>query len=138
MNHETLQKETVMPLKSYRELIVWQKAMDLVESIYRTTKAYPREEIYGLTSQTRRSAVSVPSNIAEGQGRRTTNEFLKFLAIASGSLCELDTQILIAKRLQYIDANAADSILRLASEVGRLVSGLARSLRKKREGDTNH
>lgn len=127
-----------MPLKSYRELIVWQKAMDLVESIYRTTKAYPREEIYGLTSQTRRSAVSVPSNIAEGQGRRTTNEFLKFLAIASGSLCELDTQILIAKRLQYIDANAADSILRLASEVGRLVSGLARSLRKKREGDTNH
>ncbi len=78
-----------MALRDYSQLVVWQKAMDLVETVYRTTKTFPREEQYGLTSQIRRAAVSIPSNIAEGQGRHTTRDFLHFLAIAHGSLKEL-------------------------------------------------
>ncbi len=82
--------------KNYRDLIAWQKAMDLIEQVYRATASFPKEEVYGLTSQARRSAVSIPSNIAEGQGRRTTGEFLHQLSVAHGSLRELETQILIA------------------------------------------
>ena len=93
-------------MKDYRELIVWQKAMDLVEAIYRTTARFPKEELYGLTSQIRRAAVSIPSNIAEGQARNTTRDFLHFLAIAYGSLKEVETQVLIAERLGYIDESA--------------------------------
>ncbi|HKC66104.1 MAG TPA: four helix bundle protein, partial [Pyrinomonadaceae bacterium] len=88
-------------VRNYSELIVWQKAMDLVEGIYAATKQFPKEEIYGLTSQIRRAAVSIPSNIAEGQGRKSINEFLHHLSIAYGSLREVETQILIAERLLY-------------------------------------
>jgi four helix bundle protein len=120
-----------MPVKDFRELIVWQKAMDLVAHAYRTTAHFPREEIYGLTSQIRRAAVSIPSNIAEGQARNTTRDFLQFLAIAYGSLKELETQILIAERLGYINSESKDVLIASTTEVARLISGLANSLKKR-------
>jgi four helix bundle protein len=88
--------------RSYRELVIWQKAVALVIEVYSITKGFPRDEIYGLTSQLRRSAVSIPSNIAEGQGRATKGEFIQFLCHARGSLFELETQIVMAKELAYI------------------------------------
>lgn len=127
----------MMAIKSYRDLVAWQKAIDLVEAIYVATATFPREELYGLTSQLRRAAVSVPSNIAEGQSRHTTRDFLHFLSISKGSLSELETQITIAERLKYFSANDATNLIELSSEVGRLVSGLARSLRETLT-DSNH
>jgi four helix bundle protein len=109
-------------------LIVWQKAMDLVEDVYKSSKDFPREEIYALTSQIRRAAVSIPSNIAEGQGRRTTLDFLRHLSIAYGSLREVETQILIAGRLRYVAQTRVDDVMDLAGEVGRLLNGLMNSL----------
>jgi four helix bundle protein len=117
-----------MKVKNYQELIVWQKAMDLVEDVYKSSKDSPREEIYGLTSQIRRAAVSIPSNIAEGQGRRTTLGFLRHLSIAYGSLREVETQILIARRLRYVTQTRVDEVMDLAGEVGRLLNGLMNSL----------
>src|SRR5688572_32991313 len=90
------------PIRSHRDLIVWQKAMKLVEAVYEATASFPKEETYALTSQIRRAVVSVPSNIAEGQGRRMAKEYLYFLANARGSLLELDTQLEIAFRLRYL------------------------------------
>lgn len=116
-----------MKVRNYQELIVWQKAMDLVEQIYAVPKSFPREEVYGLTSQIRRAAVSIPSNIAEGQGRRTT-DFIRHLSISYGSLRELETQILIAARLHYLTRAGCQDILRMAGEVGRLLNGLMSSL----------
>ncbi|MGK6352517.1 four helix bundle protein [Parapedobacter sp. DT-150] len=92
---------------SYRDLDVWNNAMNLVELIYKSTGSFPREEVYGLTSQIRRSAVSIPSNIAEGFMRKNTREYLQFLYIAQGSLGELDTQLEIVKRLNYLDDSTA-------------------------------
>ena len=120
-----------MPVSNYRELIVWQKAMDLVEMVYRTTGSFPKEELYGLTSQVRRAAVSIPSNIAEGQGRHTTRDFLYFLSIANASLKEVETQLLIGKRLGYLDEQEEGELIRATAEVGRLISGLTKSLRRK-------
>ena len=117
-----------MKVKNYQELIVWQKAMDLVEEVYVVSKSFPREEIYGLTSQLRRAAVSIPSNIAEGQGRRTTPDFLRHLSIAYGSLREVETQILIAARLRYRKDEECQDVLNLTGEVGRLLNGLMASL----------
>jgi four helix bundle protein len=119
-----------MKVKNYQELIVWQKAMDLVEDVYKSSKDFPREEIYALTSQIRRAAVSIPSNIAEGQGRRTTLDFLRHLSIAYGSLREVETQILIARRLGYVAQTRVDDVMDLAGEVGRLLNGLMNSLAK--------
>jgi four helix bundle protein len=113
---------------NYRDLIAWQKAMDLVELVYRVTKCFPSEERFGLTNQARRASVSIPSNIAEGQGRRTTGEFRHFLSVAYGSLRELETQILIGQRLGFITNDAAAPVLDLAGEVGRLINGLSESL----------
>jgi len=104
--------------------------MDLVEQVYTATKAFPKEEVYGLTSQLRRAAVSIPSNIAEGQGRRTDKEFANFVAIANGSLYEAETQILIGQRLKYLDEDRIKKLLDCSSEVGRLIHGLARVLEK--------
>jgi four helix bundle protein len=123
-----------MALKSYRELIAWQKAMDLAENVYRHTSRFPREEVYGLTSQIRRSAVSVPSNISEGQGRRSTRDFHHFLSIARGSLCEMETQVLLSERLGYLDARNASELLNQAAEVGRLINGLSKSLPHDKRG----
>lgn len=127
-----------MVVKSYRDLIVWQKAMDLVEAIYKSTQSFPRDELHGLTSQVRRAAVSVPSNIAEGQSRRSTKEFLHHLSIAYGSLSELETQIQIAGRLAYLRGEEAQSLLNKTAEVGRLTNGLCRSLTSRRPLTTDH
>ena len=117
-----------MAVKNYRELIVWQKAMDLVEAVYRATGGFPKEETYGLAIQLRRAAVSIPSNIAEGQGRRSTRDFLRFLSIANGSLREVETQITIARRLNYIQEERETAVFTMTSEVARLLHGLIRSL----------
>jgi four helix bundle protein len=117
-----------MKVKTYQELIVWQKAMDLVESIYKISRAFPREEVYALTSQVRRAAVSIASNIAEGQGRRTTTDFPRHLSIAYGSLLETETQLLIAQRLKCLAKPNADDAMRQTAEVGRLLNGLMTSL----------
>lgn len=120
-----------MPLKSYGELIVWQKAMDLVQSVYEAVRAFPKEEIYGLTSQLKRAAVSIPSNIAEGQGRKSSREFLHHLSTAYGSLMEVETQVLIAVRLGYLNQQHADQITERTSEIGRLINGLSNALANK-------
>ena len=103
-----------MAVKHYRELIVWQKSMDLVTQVYRLTRLFPREELYGLTNQIRRAAVSIPSNIAEGQARQSTAEFRNFLSIAQGSLAELETQILIAVNLNYLELTQIDAVMSLS------------------------
>ena len=121
-----------MKVRNYQELIVWQRAMDLVESVYKASRDFPREELYSLTSQIRRAAVSVPSNIAEGQGRRTTSDFLRHLSIACGSLREVETQLLIAERLSYLTAAQLEPVMAYAGEVGRLLNGLMNSLSDQR------
>jgi four helix bundle protein len=113
-----------MPGQNYRDLIVWQRAMDLVEAVYRLTQGFPRGEIYGLTSQMRRAAVSVPSNIAEGQGRGGKIEFARFLWIAHGSLREVETHLLISLRLKLAGDVEIRQLFERASEVGRLLRGL--------------
>jgi len=120
-----------MVVRDYRELIVWQKAIEFVVAIYRETASFPKEEVYGLTSQMRRAAVSVPSNIAEGQARSTTRDFLHFLSIGRGSLKEAETQVIISRRLGYLNEQKESQILGLAEEVSRLISGLVNSLKTK-------
>lgn len=117
----------------YSELVVWQKAMDLVTDIYKITAVFPSEERFGLSSQIRRAAVSIPSNIAEGHGRKSTASYLNFLAIAFGSLMELETQIQIAVRLDYIYEEKAIALLAQTDEIGKMLSGLKRSLSEKSE-----
>ena len=112
--------------RDYKDLIVWQKAIDLVVEIYTVTKTFPKEELYGLTSQLRRCAVSVPSNIAEGQGRLTRGEFRQFLGHAKGSLGEMETQLIIADRLGY--PKGSQTHLGQLAEVARLLNGLLNSL----------
>jgi four helix bundle protein len=113
--------------KNYKDLIVWQKAIDIAELTYKTTTKFPKEEVYGMTSQMRRSAISIASNIAEGQGRGTVPQFIHFLTISKGSLCELETQLVIALRLGYISKNDYDNFEQLLSEIGRLLNGLLKS-----------
>ncbi len=127
-----------MAVKNYTELVVWQRAMDLVEVVYRITRSFPTEEIYGLTCQIRHAAVSIPSNIAEGQGRQTTSDFLHFLAIAHGSVNELTTQILITHRLEYISEQEKNDLLDASTEVTRLLKGLQRALRSKNHTTRPH
>jgi four helix bundle protein len=110
----------------YKELIVWQKAIGMVTEVYRITATFPREELYGLCSQIRRSSVSVPSNIAEGQGRLSRGEFRQFLGVPKGSLHELETQLIIARELGYIDTT--NPIFDRKNEVARLLNGLLNSL----------
>src|SRR5579864_2911288 len=116
---------------SYRDLIAWQKAIDLVTEIYLCTRSFPKEETYGLISQLRRAAVSVPSNIAEGHARVSTGEFRQFLGHSLGSLVEIETQILISERLNYIDPADAAEIARSTDEIGRMLNALLRSLPSK-------
>ncbi len=111
-------------MKSYLDLIVWQKSMELVERMYRMTKVFPQEEQYGLTSQIRRAAVSIPSNIAEGQARKSTAEFRNFLSIALGSRAEVETQTLIAQRLGYVTQVQTEEILSLLDELSRMLNTL--------------
>jgi four helix bundle protein len=111
-------------MKGHRDLIAWQKAMALVTEVYRVTRTFPKDELYGLTSQLRRSAISVPSNLAEGHGRNSRKEFHQFVGQARGSLVEVETQLEIAMNLGYLRKDVAEVLLDKASEVGRVVNGL--------------
>lgn len=122
--------------RNYRDLIAWQQAMELVDLIYRLTRALPKEELYGLSNQMRRAAVSVPSNIAEGQGRRSRAEFHRFLAIAHGSVRELETQVMIARRQAYLSPEQESEALALASRTGRLIQGLLNKFSEPQAGPT--
>jgi four helix bundle protein len=113
---------------SYRDLIAWERALDLVENAYRVTRLWPSEELYGLTNQVRRAAMSVPANIAEGQGRIGSRSFEQHLSIAYGSLCEVETHFIIANRLGYIDLETLEQLLSQTTEVARPLRGLMRSL----------
>jgi four helix bundle protein len=117
-----------MPIRNYQDLVAWQKAVDLVVSVYAVTRLWPSTEKFGLISQVQRAAVSVPSNIAEGQGRRKDREFHHHLSIAHGSLREVETQLVIAQRLGYIPAEKLQELLVESSEVGRLITGLMHAL----------
>ena len=114
--------------KHYKDLIAWQKAMDLVQVVYDATDAFPKREVYSLTDQIRRAAVSIPSNIAEGQAHYSHREFLHFLRHSRGSLAELETQLIIAQRRTYLSEAAASELLKRANELSRILSGLIRSL----------
>lgn len=113
---------------SFRDLRVWQDAMKLVAEIYKSTSGFPKQEMYGLTQQIRRAAVSVPSNIAEGKGHYSNKEFSHFLLHARGSLLELETQLMIAEQLQYVTNAQAGYLLGMAEKVGRGLSGLINSI----------
>lgn len=121
-----------MTVNSYRDLIVWQKAMDLVVLCYKIAERFPKDEIYGLTSQLRRSAVSIPANIAEGHGREGLGEYIHFLGIAQGSLRETETHLLIAGRLNFINSTDVNQVLKLSEEVSRMLASLLRSIKNKR------
>jgi len=114
---------------SYRDLRVWQNAMELVVSIYHETQGFPKEELYGLTSQMRRASVSIPSNIAEGKGRSTDRDRALFFCHARGSLFELETQILIVQRLRYLTATSAEALIKVSTELGRMLNSLIQSIR---------
>jgi four helix bundle protein len=116
-------------VQSYRELVAWNKAMELVTEIYRVTHTFPKDELFGLMSQLRRAAVSVPSNIAEGKGRLSKGEFRQFLGNARGSLAEVETQILIAQNLSYLDKSAAEKLLAMVEEVGKVLNGLISAIK---------
>jgi four helix bundle protein len=118
-------------VQSYRDLIVWQKSIELVLEIYRATRGFPKTETYGLVSQLRRAAVSVPSNIAEGHARLSTGEFKQFLGHARGSLMEIETQILISRKLGYIDSVQSTILFNRAAEIGKVLNGLLSSLDRK-------
>ncbi len=113
---------------SYREIKVWQKAIELVVDIYSCTRSFPKEEMFGLTSQLRRAAVSIASNIAEGEGRRTDREFLQFLHHARGSVFEVETQLTIASRLAYLPEAEVLRLGNSASEIARMLNGLIKAI----------
>jgi four helix bundle protein len=117
-----------METSSFRNLRVWQQAMDLALVVYRSTGLFPKHELYGLTQQMRRAAVSVVSNIAEGKGRRHDKEFRQFLFHARGSLLELETQLAIATKLEYLTGKESNEVQALATQVGRSLAGLVNSL----------
>jgi len=119
----------MLTANTHRDLVAWQEAMKLVEVVYKATATFPKEEVFGLTAQIRRAAVSVPSNIAEGAARNSSREFAQYLGVASGSIAELATQIEIAQRLGYIVHDA--DISQLADRVGRLVNGLRKSIKNR-------
>ena len=119
-------------IRHYRDLLVWQKAVDWVDAIYAATREWPKEERYGLISQVTRAAVSVPSNIAEGCARRSTGEFVRFLSIARGSLAEVETQLIIGTRQGYLDQASQKALLDAADEISRMLAGLIAKLEERR------
>ncbi len=119
--------------RGYRDLEVWQKAMDLAVDCYRLSEGFPKHELYGLTSQLRRAAMSIPANIAEGEGRQHTGEFIQFLSIAYGSLSELQTHIEIAQRLEFFQEPVASKLLTRTDQIGRMLNGLIKSQRDKQK-----
>jgi four helix bundle protein len=126
-----------MTITNYKDLEVWQKAMELVVACYKITESFPKKETFGLASQLQRAAVSIAANISEGHARQYTKEFLQSLSIAYGSLAELETHIQIAERLNYIDKSQTDALMGKAAVIGRMLNGLRKSLGKKEiEGGT--
>lgn len=117
-------------IRSYRDLEVWQQGMALAEGCYRVTKTFPKEEVYGMVSQIRRAAVSIPANIAEGYGREYRNEYIQFLRIAQGSLKELETHLLLAVRVEFITTQTAQPLLAHCESIGKLLRALLRALQK--------
>jgi four helix bundle protein len=116
-------------MATYRDLVVWQKSLDLAHAIYRATARFPKAELYGLTSQMQRSAVSIPANIAEGHDRESTKEFLHHLSFSLGSLAELETLLALAIRLEYLPSDACDSLDRDCRLIGKMLRSLQRALR---------
>jgi four helix bundle protein len=117
-----------MAVQNYKDLVAWQKAMELVVEIYQTTAAFPTGERFGLTNQVRRAAVSIPSNIAEGQGRGPSHDFVRFLCMARGSLQEVETQLILAARLGYIPLERCDQLSDRLIELAKIINGLIRSI----------
>jgi four helix bundle protein len=120
-------------VKSFHDLVAWQKSMELVTEIYRVSQRFPKEEMFGLTSQVRRAAVSIPSNIAEGRGKSSAGEFQQFLHHAKGSLAEVETQVIIAINLGYLATEEVSHINELIARVGRLLHGLLSAIKKNKQ-----
>lgn len=118
-------------MKSHKDLEIWKRSVALVTFIYEVTQSFPREEIYGLTSQVRRSAVSIPSNISEGAGRKHSKEFIQFLYVALGSIAELETQIIISENLKYLTKDKSIKIQNELTELRRMILGLIRQIGNK-------
>ncbi|WDI31827.1 four helix bundle protein [Hyphococcus flavus] len=121
---------------SFRNLKVWQKAMDLAEICYEATSAFPKEELYGMTSQMRRCSVSIAANIAEGYGRDSDGSFIQFLRISQGSIKELETHIILAGRLGMLNPDRVTSLLERTDELGKMMRGLINSVQSKSRSDT--
>ena len=117
-------------VRTHRDLDVWKKSIDLVTSIYKFTADYPKDEMYGLTSQIRRCAVSIPSNISEGSARTTRKDFSHFLAIALGSIAELETQLIISKNLNYLPDSVLNELMSELISIRRMTLGLRKSINK--------
>ncbi len=118
-------------LKNFKELKVWQRSYQLCRDLYKITKSFPKEELYGLTSQIRRSAVSIPSNIAEGYGRKTTPDYIRSLYIAYGSICELETQVTLSSDLNYMIDNDTHAVVKEIGEIKRMLKALIKALENK-------
>ena len=119
-----------MKSSDYKQLIVWHKSMDLVVEIYALVKLLPKEELYALSDQMRRAVVSIPSNISEGLGRNSDKEFVQFLSVSRGSLWELETQLEVCERLNYIDNSKTSKARNLITEISKMINSLANSLHK--------
>jgi len=116
-------------VKSYKDLLIWQKGIELTEKVYQLVKSFPNEELYALTSQIKRCTISIPSNIAEGYGRKSTKNYIQFLRISRGSLFELETQLIIANKLNYItDKEISDTIFNLIAEEGKMLNSFIKKL----------
>ena len=121
-------------MRSYRELMVWQKSYALALAVYQATRAFPRSELFGLTSQLRRASVSVPANIAEGYCRRSRPDYLRFLSISQGSIGEIDTLLSLARDLSYLDAATGQQLAGVVDEIGKMLTRLTQNLRASRSG----
>ena len=126
-----------MTIQSYRDLRVWENSMQLAKQCCFLTREFPREEIYGMTSQIRRAAASIPANIAEGSGRESTGDYVRFLRIAQGSLKELETHLILSTEVGLTRSENTELLLRTADEIGRMLRSLIRSLESKRESTLN-
>ena len=124
-------RKDMVRIQNYRDLEVWQLGMDLAEECYGVTKGFPKEELFGMTSQIRRAAASIPANIAEGQGREHTKEFLHHLSVARGSLMELETHLMLGQRIGLLDQAKVTSLLTQSERISRMLSGLRKALEKR-------
>ena len=121
-------------IRSYRDLIVWQKAMELAALCYTKTRPFPRTEAFGMTAQIRRAAASIPANIAEGNGRENTGSYIQFLRVSQGSLKELETHVLLAQTVELMDKTDAEQVLEMSDQVGKLLRALIRVLQAREAG----